>query len=68
MANNTYTTQPGDHWDTIAYKVYNDAKYADVLMKSNPKLIDIFEFSGGVEIYTPPMTQVIDEEVPDWRV
>ena len=67
MADNNYTTQPGDRWDTIAYKVYGDAKYADILMKNNPNLIDIFEFSEGVEISAPSTAFVVDEDVPDWR-
>ena len=63
----TYTTLQGDMWDSISYKVYGSEKYAGVLMKSNPKLLDIFIFSAGEVLSIPDVTVEEESDKPAWR-
>ncbi len=62
-----YTTIYGDTWDMIAKKVYNDEKYTQFLMKNNQNLLDIFIFSDGIKINTPPISKENIENLPPWR-
>lgn len=66
---NTYTTQQGDAWDAIAFKVYGDEKYTGWLMQNNFPQLDIFVFGPGVVIKTPPVPETDKTgNLPIWRV
>ena len=45
-----YTTEQGDMWDFIAWKVYKNEKMIETLMKAeeNRKLLDIY-ISGHID-------------------
>ena len=47
-----YTTEQGDMWDFIAWKVYKNEKMIETLMKAeeNRKLLDIYIFSAGTKV------------------
>lgn len=65
---NTYTTQQGDAWDAIAYKVYGDVKYTGWLMQNNFPSLDIFVFDAGTVLQTPdPPADDDTANVPVWR-
>lgn len=68
MEQQTYTTIQGDTWDAIAHKVYGDVKYTGWLMKNNFPLLDIFVFSAGSILQTPPAPEADSSvSLPDWR-
>ena len=62
-----YKTVDGDTWDMIAKKVYGDESKADVLMENNVHLLNIFIFSGGIEIKTPEISHEETALLPPWR-
>ena len=65
-----YTTVQGDTWDSVAFKFYKNEAYADILMKANPGLIEIFVFDAGTELMVPGAAQVEAERIrrdyPEW--
>lgn len=61
-----YITIQGQAWDQIAKEVYGSEKYTDFLMRSNPKLLDIFLFSAGVILETPALPES-KKDLPEWR-
>ncbi len=64
----TYTTEQGDTWDAIAYKVYGDARHTGWLMQANLPLLDIFTFRAGTLLQTPPVPEEGNTaEAPIWR-
>lgn len=63
----TYTTIQGDMWDSIAYKVYGDEKYAGVLMQSNVDLLEIFIFGAGTVLTVPELSVEEETKSPPWR-
>lgn len=65
---NTYTTQQGDTWDLIAYRVYGDVKYTGWLMQNNFPHLDIFVFDAGVVLQTPELPEEERQAAtPFWR-
>lgn len=63
-----YITQAGDQWDLIAKKVYGDETYMSYLIDNNLQYIDVFEFSAGIALYTPPLQEEnINDLLPPWR-
>lgn len=65
----TYTTQQGDAWDLIAYRVYGDVKYTGWLMQHNFPLLDTFAFSYGTVLQTPPLPAPDPTvNLPAWRI
>lgn len=65
---NTYTSKAGDTWDSIAFEIYGNEKYAQLLMESNFDKLDNFVFSSGVVLIVPELTAENDEdELPEWR-
>lgn len=62
-----YTTVQGDMWDAIAYRLYGNEKYMDVLMRANPKLLDIFIFSAGTVLEVPALSAEAEPDLPPWR-
>ncbi|MEG1593813.1 MAG: tail protein X [Oscillibacter sp.] len=64
----TYTTQQGDAWDAIAYRVYGDVKYTGWLMQNNYPQLDTFVFGQGVILQTPePPENITKTGLPIWR-
>ena len=62
-----YTTRSGQQWDEIALEVYGDEKHADVLMQANPQELGTYQFSAGVVLNTPELTEEQAAELPPWR-
>lgn len=62
-----YTTIQGDMWDSIAYRLYGNEKYMDILMKANQKLLDIFIFSAGTVLEVPALNAEAEKDLPPWR-
>lgn len=64
----TYTTIQGDKWDGIAYKVYGDTKFTDVLLEANIEYRDVFIFSAGVVLEVPEVeTRITSDDLPPWK-
>ena len=62
-----YKTKLGDTWDIIAKSAYGDELYADFLMENNPKLIGIFVFGVGTEVFIPELKEAETKKLPPWR-
>lgn len=63
-----YVTTQGDCWDSLAYELYGDEKYMQLLIEANWPLLDVLVFPSGVEIYVPDMPDEEDDESsPFWR-
>lgn len=64
----TYTTVQGDKWDGIAYKVYGDTKYTDVLISANYRHRYVYIFSAGIELDVPDVeTRITPDDLPPWK-
>lgn len=64
----TYTTVLGDMWDDIARKTVGDSKYKNAIMRENPAYIDVYMFSGGIELTIPALDESdFDATVPPWK-
>ena len=64
----TYTTQQGDAWDAIAFKVYGDVNLTGWLMQNNYPYLETFVFGSGVIPNTPdPRSGIQDANTPIWR-
>lgn len=64
----TYTTQQGETWDAIAFKVYGDTRYTGWLMQNNYPHLDTFVFDAGAVLQTPPVPEDGNTaEAPIWR-
>lgn len=63
----TYTTQSGDQWDSIAKTVYGNESAADWLMQNNYPLLDIYQFGAGTILRTPVLPAGRDGSLPPWR-
>lgn len=63
-----YITIQGDMWDSIAYKLFGNANYANALMAANTDYIDVYIFSSGIELTVPDIeTTVSGEHLPPWK-
>lgn len=63
-----YKTKQGDMWDYIAWKVYGDEAYVNVLYNANPKYLKVFIFEDGCEIVCPVITAGSgNTDAPEWR-
>lgn len=64
----TYTTVQGDKWDGIAYKVYGDVKFTDVLILANPEYRKIYIFSDGITLNIPEVEErITSDDLPPWK-
>lgn len=63
----TYTTQQGDTWDYIAYKLYGSELGMNALMEANSKYKCVVVFSANTVLnvldYEAPSTSIL----PPWR-
>lgn len=64
---NTYTTQQGDTWDIIAFKVYNDEKQMALLIEANQQHRNVVFFSANAILNTPTVTITSKATLPPWR-
>lgn len=63
-----YKTKQGDMWDYIAWKVYGDESYVNVLYNANPRYLKVFIFEDGCEITCPEVSANNDStDTPEWR-
>ena len=67
MTTDTYTTENGDKWDSIALKVYGDETKADWLIDNNLFYVSVFEFSAGTVLKTPELPEERSGNLPPWR-
>jgi len=63
----TYTTISGDTWDIVAYKVYGNEMYMDILIKANLEYKDIYIFPAGVVLVIPETSLEVSESLPPWK-
>ena len=63
----TYTTQAGDTWDYIAYKLYGSELGMNALMNANITHRCEVVFSSGVELVVPEYEAVEESTLPPWR-
>lgn len=64
----TYTTIQGDKWDSIAYKLYGDTKFTDVLISANFQYRMIYIFSAGIVLNIPEVEERVSvEDLPPWK-
>lgn len=63
----TYTTISGDTWDIVAYKVYGNEMYMDILIKANLEYKDIYIFPAGVVLVIPEIDLEVSESLPPWK-
>lgn len=63
-----YTTIQGDMWDLIAYKVYGNERYINLLLEANQKHRNTAIFSAGVVLTCPDIhADYLPEFLPPWR-
>ena len=68
MSMTTYTTKQGDMWDGIAYALYGDVKYTDVLINANSEYRSVYIFSEGIVINVPEVEERITaDDLPPWK-
>lgn len=64
----TYTTIQGDKWDSIAYKLYGDTKFTDVLISANFEHRMIYIFSAGIVLNVPEVEERVSiDDLPPWK-
>ncbi|TGY93439.1 phage tail protein [Petralouisia muris] len=63
----TYITISGDTWDIVAYKVYGNEMYMDMLIKANIEHKDTYIFPAGVELTLPEIDLEVSETLPPWK-
>ena len=63
-----YVTVQGDCWDSLAFELYGDEKYMQLLIEANWPLLDYLVFPSGIEIFVPDMPDEEDEDAPFWRL
>ena len=64
----TYTTQSGDTFDLISFKVFGTCQYVDKIIDANRDKIDYFIFPAGVELTIPDITPEIKKTaLPPWK-
>lgn len=64
----SYTTIQGDMWDLIAYKVYGNERYINLLLEANQKHRNTAIFSSGVVLICPDVpADALPEFLPPWR-
>ena len=64
----SYTTIQGDMWDLIAYKVYGNERYINLLLEANQKHRNTPTFFAGVVLTCPDVpADSLTEFLPPWR-
>lgn len=64
----TYTTNSGDMWDLISYKIFGTCNYTDKIIDANRNYINTFIFSAGIELKIPEVESEIKSiRLPPWK-
>lgn len=64
----TYITKQGDTWDSISFSIFGDSKYANLLIESNTKYIDVCIFTDGIVLTVPDIeTKHTASDLPPWK-
>ena len=65
----TYTTQSGDMFDLIAFRVYGSTDHTAKLVKANTAYSQVFIFSAGIVLNVPDLDQSDYDTsyIPPWR-
>lgn len=63
-----YSTNQGDTWDIIAYKVYGNESYMDELIRANPSQVYVATFPAGKKINVPKIDEQRENNLhkPPW--
>ena len=67
MKDRIYIAKPGDTWDSISFKFYEDEFKIELLMNANKNLMHIFVFGGGEKISISALPESENISLPDWR-
>ena len=62
----TYTTNQGDTWDLISYKLYGSNFNTWQLIEANQQHKEIVVFSAGIELQVPVVEQAVNTSVAPW--
>lgn len=62
-----YTTDQGDTWDIISFKVFGEEKYMHKLIAANTWISHMVIFPANVDIIIPDIEEDEDESLPPWK-
>lgn len=66
-----YTTDLGDTWDYISWKVYGNEYHMEDLTRApeNYKLLEVLVFSADQKVWCPYIEEEeVDDTTPEWRL
>lgn len=66
-----YTTDLGDTWDYIAWKVYGNEYHVKEMLAAteNHRLLEILVFSADEKVWCPYIEEEeVDDTTPEWRL
>lgn len=63
----TYTTAAGDMWDTVAFKVFGNEMYKNILLEANVTCREIVIFPAGITLAIPEIRLEVSEDLPPWK-
>lgn len=61
-----YTTVQGDMFDSLAYQLYKNEKFAPVIMRDNPTYADVVVFDAGIVLTIPPVSSTRNLSAVPW--
>ncbi|KUO72715.1 MAG: phage tail protein [Desulfosporosinus sp. BRH_c37] len=64
---NTYTTEQGDMWDGISFKVYQSEYYMTDLIEANPQYRETVIFPANVVLVIPEVSPPVPRNLPPWK-
>ena len=64
---NTYTTNSGDQWDSIAYRELGSVDYTDQLINANLQYREIYIFPSGIVLTLPEVEEHVSNSLPPWK-
>jgi len=62
-----YETIMGDTFDSIAFKIFKNEKYAKEIINENKKYLNTIVFNAGIKLNIPTIEYVKRNIVPPWR-
>ncbi len=70
MSSYIYKTSQGEMWDYIAYKVYGNEKYMNMLLEANQQYRNYVRLPGGLSLVCPEITNTSSDStfLPPWAV
>lgn len=63
----TYTTQQGDYWDLISYRLFGSEFYVDQLFKANTQHADVAVFAAGTVLNVPVINEQTITNLAPWE-